>query len=242
MTRVFQSAMKHNILIFCAVFGLAAGLSAQQVEIKLPYRPSASDPAPAPVMHSMPASPAPLQAVSAAPTATSGQDAAARRAAALAKVQGKQAPAPVASPAAASAKSVAPATYSTSSVVSPVYEPDPATTVTVNGLNVQRTVRPGRGQVGNELFTPVSELHFVQFAVYCKDTPVDKAPPIEGLYLLWHPGSTCPEGAKGASYIVKGYNSAEEAKAAVAAFRARGVECWYNPALTGAEVEIIGVR
>jgi hypothetical protein len=173
---------------------------------------------------------------------TSEQDAAARRAAALAKVQGKptSAPAPVAGPMAVDARSVAPVTYSTSTVASP--EPDPSTTVTVNGLNVQRTVRPGRGQVGNALFTPVSELHYVQFAVYCKDTPVDKAPAIEGLYLLWHPGSTCPGGAKGASYIVKGYTTPEEAKAAVAAFKARGIECWYNPALTGAEVEIIGVR
>ena len=35
---------------------------------------------------------------------------------------------------------------------------------------------------------------------------------------------------------------AEEAKAAVLEFKARGMDCWYNPALTGAEVEIIGVR
>lgn len=130
--------------------------------------------------------------------------------------------------------------YSTSAVAAP--EPESSTTVTVNGLYVQRNVRPGRGQVGNELFTPVSELHYVQFAVYCKDAPVDKAPAIEGLYLLWHPGSTCPGGAKGASYIVKGYTTPEEAKAAVATYRARGFDCWYNPALTGAEVEIIGVR
>jgi hypothetical protein len=119
---------------------------------------------------------------------------------------------------------------------------EPVTTVTVNGLNVQRSVRKGRGQVGDELFTPVSELHYVQFAVYCKDTPVDKAPGIDGLYLLWHPGSTCPGGAKGASYIVKGYTTPEEAKAAVASYKASKIDCWYNPALTGAEVEIIGVR
>lgn len=236
--------MKHT-LIFCLLLASVAALRAQ-AEIKLPYKPANPDPAPAPVMHSAPGSPAPAttRAASAAPATSniSEQDAAARRAAALAKVQGKQTPppAPVAGPMAVDARSVAPVTYSTSTVAPP--EPDPSTTVTVNGLNVQRTVRPGRGQVGNELFTPVSELHYVQFAVYCKDTPVDKAPAIEGLYLLWHPGSTCPGGAKGASYIVKGYTTPEEAKAAVAAFKARGVECWYNPALTGAEVEIIGVR
>lgn len=234
--------MKHTF-VFCLLVGLAAVLNAQ-AEIKLPYKPANPDPAPAPVMYSVPSSSAPasVRGASAAPMAssTAEQDAAARRAAALAKVQGKQISAPAVNPMAVDARSVAPAMYSTSTVVLP--EPEPATTVTVNGLNVQRTVRPGRGQVGNELFTPVSELHFVQFAVYCKDTPVDKAPAIEGLYLLWHPGSTCPGGAKGASYIVKGYTTPEEAKAAAAAFKASGIECWYNPALTGAEVEIIGVR
>jgi hypothetical protein len=60
--------------------------------------------------------------------------------------------------------------------------------------------------------------------------------------LLWHEGSRCPGGAEGACYIVKGYNTVEEAKAAVSRFKSSGVECWYNPALTGAAVEVIGVR
>lgn len=166
-----------------------------------------------------------------------------RRSAALAKVHGKSA-----SPAQYSTKSgddpMAPVVYSTmpeSGEAAPALD-EPVTTFTVNGLNVQRNVKKGRGQVGNDLFTPVTELYYVQFAVYCKDTPVDKAPPIDGLYLLWHPGSTCPGGAQGASYIVKGYTSPEEAKEAVLAFKADKIDCWYNPALTGAEVEIIGVR
>ncbi len=248
--RFFQNAMKQNLLVSW-FFGVAITLSAQ-AEIKLPYKPPKPDPAPASIEYKSPKSSAPVvystPLGSPAPASISAEkDAETRRAAALAKVQGKQAPplTSTAAPSALSARQVAPATYSTTTSVSPLpmsVDPEPATTVTVNGLNVQRTVRPGRGQVGNELFTPVSELHFVQFAVYCKDTPVDKAPPIEGLYLLWHPGSTCPGGAKGASYIVKGYTSPEEAKAAVAAFRARGIDCWYNPVLTGAEVEIIGVR
>ncbi|MCC6461689.1 MAG: hypothetical protein IT260_14535 [Saprospiraceae bacterium] len=166
-----------------------------------------------------------------------------RRAAAVAKVQGSQP--------ASNAKGLRPAEYSTGNDMSPAMysteslstpAPAPATTVTVNGQNVQRQVQKGRGQVGNELFTPVSELHYVQFAVYCQDTPVDKAPTIDGLYLLWHPGSTCPNGEQGASYIVKGYVTPQEAKDAVAAYKAAKIDCWYNPALTGAEVEIIGVR
>lgn len=142
------------------------------------------------------------------------------------------------------AKGVSPAQYSTDSPAPVEYSaaPNPSTTMTVNGLSVQRNVRKGSGQVGNELFTPVSELFFVQFAVYCKDTPVDKAPTIDGLFLLWHAGSKCPGGEEGASYIVKGYNTADEAKAAVLEYKANRIDCWFNPALTGAEVEVIGIR
>lgn len=166
-------------------------------------------------------------------------DAASRRAAALNKVQGRTQTSNL------TAKGLAPATYSTDDNLTPATysaAPNPATTMTVNGLNVQRNVRKGSGQVGDRLFTPVSELYFVQFAVYCKNTPVDKAPPIEGLMLLWHEGSKCPGGDEGACYIVKGYNTADEAKAAVYQFKSQNIDCWYNPALTGAEVEVIGVR
>ncbi len=163
-------------------------------------------------------------------------DAAARREKALAKVQGRPNP--------SSAKGLAPSQYSTDGFAPVEYSeaPNPATTFIVNGVNVQRNVRKGAGQVGNLLFTPIIELHYVQFAVYCKNTPVDKAPPIEGLMLLWHEGSKCPGGAEGACYIVKGYNTAEEAKEAVLRFKGNRIDCWYNPALTGAAVEVIGVR
>jgi len=232
--------MKRNSFFFLAMVTWAA-VAVAQVEVKLPYKPSS--PEPTPITYGT--GPAPVAARTSPVSAD--QDAAARRAAALAKVQGKSSlnPAAKEAPTAKSPNATTPVMYSSSTVVAPLVlepDPEPATTVTVNGLPVQRTVRPGRGQIGRELFTPVSELHFVQFAVYCKDTPVDKAPALEGLYLLWHPGSICPGGAKGASYIVKGYTSQEEARAAVAAFKAKGIDCWYNPALTGAEVEIIGVR
>jgi hypothetical protein len=217
--------MKKTILIVCLVW--MAHAASAQVKIQRAYKPTTVTPAtyntesPKPVTYN---------------TTTATSDAEARRAAALAKVQGRQS--------ATTAKSIRPAEYGPGGSVAPVTysAPDPSTTVTVNGENVQRDVRKGRGQVGNELFTPVSELYYVQFAVYCKDTPVDKAPGIDGLYLLWHPGSICPGGAKGASYIVKGYTTADEARAAVSAYKASNIDCWYNPALTGAEVEIIGVR
>lgn len=166
-------------------------------------------------------------------------DAAARRSKALSKVQGTMSKKTL-----TSKGGLSPAQYSTDATAPVEYSSpaNPSTTMTVNGLNMQRSVRKGKGQVGNNLFTPVSELHFVQFAVYCKDTPVDKAPTIDGLFLLWHEGSKCPGGAEGASYIVKGYNTAEEAKSAVLEFKAQRIDCWYNPSLTGAEVEVIGVR
>jgi hypothetical protein len=164
-------------------------------------------------------------------------DAAARRAKALAKIQGT--PSKSMTP-----KGLSPAQYSTDSPAPVEYmeAPNPATTFTVNGANVERKVKKGEGQVGGFLFTPIIELHYVQFAVYCKNTPVDKAPDIEGLMLLWHEGSKCPGGAEGACYIVKGYNTAEDAKAAVLRYKASRIDCWYNPALTGAAVEVIGVR
>ncbi len=225
---------------FCLVlFSCLVWAAGAQVKVERPYNPT---PAPAttvtpitPVSYSNPGTTNPTPVTY---NTTGTPDADARRAAALAKVQGK----PTATT--SSAKGLRPAEYSTNGVAPVTYDytPDPATTMTVNGLQVPRSVRKGRGQVGNELFTPVSELYYVQFAVYCKDTPVDKAPAIEGLYLLWHPDSTCPGGAPGASYIVKGYVSADEARAAVLTYKAKNIDCWFNPALTGAEVEIIGVK
>lgn len=168
-------------------------------------------------------------------------DGSTRRAAALNRVQGTS----VRSLSAKGAASPnAPVTYSTDDPVPVEYvaAPNPSTTFTVNGNSVQRSVRKGAGQVGDKLFTPIAELHYVQFAVYCKNTPVDKAPNIEGLMLLWHEGSKCPGGDEGACYIVKGYESEDEAKAAVLRFKAEHIDCWYNPALTGAAVEVIGVK
>lgn len=170
-------------------------------------------------------------------TKESAADAATRRAKALSKVQGTPAKS-------LSSKGMAPAQYSTDGPAPVEYSaaPNPATTFTVNGVNVERKVKKGEGQVGDLLFTPIIELHYVQFAVYCKNTPVDKAPAIEGLMLLWHEGSRCPGGEEGACYIVKGYNTAEDAKEAVLRFKGNRIDCWYNPALTGAAVEVIGVR
>ncbi len=157
-----------------------------------------------------------------------------RRAAAVAKVQHRSTPVP-----ATSAKGdLSPVTYSTVSEIAP----EPGTTVTVNGQERFRDVRAGKGQVHFGVFTPVDELYFIQFGVYCKDTPVTHAPAVDGVYLVWHAESTCPSGDKGAAYIVKGLPTAEEAKEEVKQLKAQGIDCWYNPALTGAKVEIIGVR
>ena len=223
-----------------------------QVEVLKPYKAATDAPPPVKIRtidlppQSVPATKtAPVAAASkpAASTADADSDAKARRAAALAKVQNAQLP--VANPN-LSAKGLTPAQYSTDAeAMAPVEymaAPPPSTTMTVNGQNVERKVRKGSGQVGDDLFTPISELYFVQFAVYCKNTPVDKAPSIQGLFLLWHEGSTCPGGDQGATYIVKGYTTIDEAKTAVLDYKKAGIDCWYNPSLSGAEVEIIGVR
>lgn len=220
--------------IFVTLFALLAHTSiGQNPVVYRRYNPSESATAP------QPAGTAERPATYSTPVEANQE---LRRSAALAKVYGKSV-APATYSTARGGEELTPMTYSTTSdTPDPNPVDEPVTTVTVNGLDVQRQVRKGSGQVGNELFTPVTELYYVQFAVYCRDTPVDKAPPIDGLYLLWHPGSACPGGAQGASYIVKGYTSPDEARAAVNSFKASKIDCWYNPALTGAEVEIIGVR
>jgi hypothetical protein len=221
-------------IICCALFLCPVFLASAQTRVIKPYAQEKNT-IPPPVTYSAPQAPAAAQFPAETPA-----EAELRRRAAIAKVQGS-----LAQPA-MSAKGEAPATYSTNdpapAVAATPPPPPPGTTMVVNGNYVQRTIAKGAGQEGNAQFTPVGELHFVQFAVYCRDTPVDKAPTIEGLYLLWHPGSNCPDGAKGASYIVKGYTTPEEAKNAMANFKSQGIDCWYNPALSGAEVEIIGIR
>lgn len=167
-------------------------------------------------------------------TADEEVNAEARRAAALSKMQSKSNSRTENVPAAAAVKG------KTSN--DPFAREENTTTMTLNGQNVQRNISRGLGQEGDRLFTPIAELFFVQFAVYCKDTPVDKAPPVEGLMLVWHEGTFCPEGEEGACYIVRGFESAEKAKAAAVQFREDGIDCWYNPSLTGAQVEVIGVR
>lgn len=224
-TEIFHPMQVEKKALFILMFaGFALHVSAQVTTVRK-YNPSGT---------TAPAASVP-QTYS---TESTVPDAAQRRAAALSKVQGSP------SPKSTTAKGLAPAQYSTEGTAPAQYstQPNPATTFTVNGSNVHRNVRKGQGQVGDLLFTPIIELHYVQFAVYCKNTPVDKAPAIEGLMLLWHEGSQCPGGDEGACYIVKGYNTAEDAKAAVLQFKASRIDCWYNPALTGAAVEVIGVR
>jgi len=221
-------------LLFLLLFWTAAQTFGQITTVRR-YTPEATKPQ----QYTTPAATTTSKG-SAAPTYESPEDQASRRAAALSRVQGASAKSTPTST--MTAKGVRPAEYSTGGTAPATYATLPATTMTVNGLDVHRNVRKGVGQVGNDLFTPVAELHFVQFAVYCKDTPVDKAPSIDGLMLLWHSGSKCPGGQPGASYIVKGYNTPEDAKNAVLQFKANRIDCWYNPSLTGAEVEVIGVR
>jgi len=208
-----------NLFLLLLTF-LAVTASAQKTTLLVPKQ--GTQPAPAPATYSTPSTVTPARGDS-------------RRAAAVSKVQRATT---------STAKSVAtdgdlrPMTYSTVSEAAP----NPATTVTVNGKEQLRNVRKGHGQVHFGVFTPVNELYFIQFGVFCNDTPVTHAPAVDGVYLVWHAESTCPGGTQGAAYIVKGLPTAEEAKAEAKLLMSKGIECWYNPVLTGAKVEIIGVR
>jgi hypothetical protein len=181
------------------------------------------------------ANPAPAAAAPAQATPPNGNS---RRSAAVNKVRGKTAPATQQ----AKGADPSPVTYSTTSSAVEAVPEEPATTVTVNGKERYRDVRKGKGQVHFGVFTPVNELYFVQFGVFCNDAPVTHAPDVEGVYLVWHAESTCPGGTKGAAYIVKGFPTEEEAKSEVKTLKSQGIDCWYNPALSGVKVEIIGVR
>lgn len=210
--------MRNLFLLLLTLLAVAA--SAQKTTLLMPKQ--GTEPAPTPATYSTPSTIIPARGDS-------------RRAAAVSKVQRTTT---------STAKSGAidgdlrPMTYSTVSEAAP----NPATTVTVNGKEQLRDVRKGRGQVHFGVFTPVNELYFIQFGVFCNDTPVTHAPAVDGVYLVWHAESTCPGGTQGAAYIVKGLPTAEEAKAEAKLLMSQGIECWYNPVLTGAKVEIIGVR
>lgn len=210
--------MRNLFLLLLTLLAVAA--SAQKTTLLMPKQ--GTGPAPTPATYSTPSTIIPARGDS-------------RRAAAVSKVQRTTT---------STAKSGAtdgdlrPMTYSTVSEAAP----NPATTVTVNGKEQLRDVRKGRGQVHFGVFTPVNELYFIQFGVFCNDTPVTHAPAVDGVYLVWHAESTCPGGTQGAAYIVKGLPTAEEAKAEAKLLMSQGIECWYNPVLTGAKVEIIGVR
>ncbi|HOY06214.1 MAG TPA: hypothetical protein PLO67_12480 [Saprospiraceae bacterium] len=216
--------MRSTFFLLLSLFAFTA--NAQKTTLLVPKK--GTQPAPAPATYS---TPTPAATVS-FPAQTDS-----RRAAAVAKVQ-KRAPATTAKSVAPANGDLSPVTYSTVSEIAP----DPGTTVTVNGQERFRDVRAGKGQIHFGVFTPVDELYFVQFGVFCKDTPVTHAPAVDGVYLVWHAESTCPSGDKGAAYIVKGLPTAEEAKEEAKLLKAQGIDCWYNPALTGAKVEIIGVR
>lgn len=114
------------------------------------------------------------------------------------------------------------------------------TTVTVNGELVEMKIKKGNGQTFNGIFTPVAEQFFIQFGVFCKNTPVNGAPPVEGVLLIWHPGSKCPgwtEGDEiGAIRLVKGFATEVAAKAAMASLAEAGIVTTYKGQLGAFEI------
>lgn len=107
-----------------------------------------------------------------------------------------------------------------------------------------RTILPGLGQEYNEPLIPVDKFFFVQFGVYEEGNlnPHEiKAPSgIGQVWLIFHQGTVVHgKENRGAYYIVKPFSSIEEAQRAISSYRESGMECWYNPALTGASFQLI---
>ncbi|MEM0993433.1 MAG: hypothetical protein AAF806_25770 [Bacteroidota bacterium] len=119
-------------------------------------------------------------------------------------------------------------------------------TFTYNGDRKARIIPPGTGKEYSENFIFFTDLHFVQFGVYSSDYNryEIKAPKEAGqVWLIYHRDTQIQKANNflGAYYIVKAFGSAAEARAAVDAFKARKIDCWYNPDLTNIEFVLIGI-
>lgn len=108
-----------------------------------------------------------------------------------------------------------------------------------------RVINPGTGQNFSRDFICSTCFHFVQFGVYQANT--DKydirAPQDVGeVWLIRHDktmvkGNTQP----GAYYIVKAFSSENEARLFANNCKKEGLDCWYNPNLTGTEFDLLSI-
>jgi len=119
-------------------------------------------------------------------------------------------------------------------------------TFTYNGDQKARLITPGVGKEYSENFVFFDNLHFVQFGVYSSDYNryEIKAPKGAGqVWLIYHQDTQVQKTGnfRGAYYIVKAFGSAEEARTAVQTFKARKIDCWYNPELTNIRFVLMGI-
>lgn len=119
-------------------------------------------------------------------------------------------------------------------------------TFTYNGDRKARIITPGVGKEYSENFIFFNDLHFVQFGVYSSDYNryEIKAPKDAGqVWLIFHRDTQVrkTDDLGGAYYIAKPFGTAEEARAAVKAFKSKQIDAWYNPELTNVEFILIGI-
>ena len=108
----------------------------------------------------------------------------------------------------------------------------------------KRIILPGQGQEFSEPFIPVDKFFFVQFGVYQDDNQSPhqiKAPGGIGQVWLIHHSGTKVSGQQegGAFYIVQPFTSSQKAIDAVQTYKDEGIECWFNPGLTGVSFQLV---
>lgn len=112
---------------------------------------------------------------------------------------------------------------------------------------ISRTIKPKRnGKDYDHDFIPIKHFYFVQFGVYLDhvDSNRIKSPGISDEVWLIHHKHTKIEGKKkaGAYYIVMPHSSEKIAKAEVKSLRKKGISCWYNKELTGANFTLVATN
>ncbi len=110
----------------------------------------------------------------------------------------------------------------------------------------ERYIPPGKGQVFDRDLLPVYDFHFVQFGVYPREkvNPYTlRAPSQAGhCWVILHNETVIKGvGSPGAYYIVKPFLSEVRARQYVDILKRMGVECWYNPELTGVSFSLISM-
>lgn len=113
--------------------------------------------------------------------------------------------------------------------------------------STMRVLAPGTGPTQSfdraKDFTCSTCFHFVQFGVYKGTTDKYSIQAPEGIPEIWliKHDHTLINGQMGAMYMVKAFGTESQARSFATSQKNRGIPCWYNPSLTGADFELLSV-